>query len=186
MDSIQILVQEHDNILRMLDVIHHASLDILGGAVVNISDFKKIIDFIRKYADKIHHGKEEEFLFKVILDELGDLGETLIRHGMLVEHDIGRLYVSDLDTALDEYAINPTEDVKLSILVAAGSYEQLLRRHIQKENDVIFPFGEKKISQNSAQWIEAQTMDFEENSENVLEHKRQLEALVALENKYNS
>lgn len=186
MDSIQILVEEHDNILRMLDVIHSASLEVLGGTPVNVPDFKKMIDFIRKYADKIHHGKEEEFLFKVVLDELGDLGATLIQHGMLVEHDIGRLYVSNLDTALDEYAIRATKEAELSILVAAGSYEQLLRRHIQKENDVIFPFGEKKISQNSAQWVEAQTVDFEVNSKNVLERKRQLEALVTLENKYNS
>lgn len=80
-------------------------------ALVDVPDFKKMVDFIRKYADKIHHGKEEEFLFKVMMEELGAMGDNLIRHGMLVEHDIGRLYVSDLDGALDQYAENPKKQI---------------------------------------------------------------------------
>lgn len=184
MNSIKTLVNEHDNILRMLDVVHSASLKILDGSPVDVSDFRKIVDFIRKYADKTHHGKEEEYLFKVMVDELGAMGENLIRHGMLVEHDIARLYVSDLEAGLDAYEAAPTDEARLSILVAAGSYEQLLRRHIQKENDVVFPFSEKSLSEQSSAWVENETANFENTKPNIERRESQLSNLHALEEKY--
>lgn len=184
MKSVQTLVGEHDNILRMLDVIHYACLEILGGAPVEVSDFKMMVDFIRKYADKTHHGKEEDYLFQAMVNELGTMGENLIRHGMLVEHDIARLYVSDLDTALDCCMDEQTQEARLAVVVAAGSYEQLLRRHIQKENDAVFPFGEKNLSEQSAQWVEQQIQAFDSDKDNAAQRDRQLNALDALERKY--
>lgn len=184
MDSIKVLVNEHDNILRMLDIIHRISLEVLDGSSINIDDFRKMADFIRKYADKIHHGKEEKFLFKAMTDELGNMGENLIRHGMLVEHDIARLYVSDLDASLDAYEVEPTAEARLSILVAAGSYEQLLRRHIQKENDVVFPFGENNLSAQSSGWVETEVTQFENEAANTERREHHLSVLNELEKKY--
>lgn len=184
MDSVKTLIKEHDNILRMLDVIHKASLEMLSGRYVEADDLKKIVDFIRKYADKTHHGKEEEYLFKAMAADLGGPAEKLVRNGMLVEHDIGRLYVSDLDTALDAYKENPVDDNKLAILVAAGSYEQLLRRHIVKENEVVFSFGEKNLSPKAVQWVEEQSKVFEEDPANVAVREYQLGILQELEMKF--
>lgn len=184
MDSVKLLIKEHDNILRMLDVIHKASLNILQDEKIDIDDFKKMIDFIRKYADKTHHGKEEDYLFKVMVEDLGGPAEKLIRNGMLVEHDIGRLYVSDLDAALDAHKDDPSDENRLAILVAAGSYEQLLRRHIQKENDAVFSFGERNLPPKSAQWVEEQTQAFEEDSANIAVREYQLQTLQELEKKY--
>lgn len=181
MERLNRLVREHDEILRMLDIMRRASLNILSDpAAVDVPAFRKMVDFIRKYADKIHHGKEEEFLFKAMLDELGEMGENLVRHGMLVEHDLGRLYVSDLETALDSYEAAPSNEARLSILVAAGSYEQLLRRHIQKENEVIFPFAEKRLSRESACRVEELMLAFEDDAVNAAERERQLSVLAEM------
>lgn len=184
MNAIKTLVDEHDNILRLLDVVHIASMEALCGAPVVTDDFREIIDFIRKYADRTHHGKEEDYLFKAMVDELGTVAENLIRYGMLVEHDIGRLYVSDLDEALTRYDGNPDGEAKLAIIVAAGSYEQLLRRHIQKENDVVFSFGEKNLAKNPLTWVTEQIRAFEEDPQNIAERERQLSVLDKLEKKY--
>ena len=185
MNCVETLVQEHDNILKMLDVVHAASLRVLAGAPVEVDDFKKMVDFIRLYADKTHHGKEEDYLFKAMVSELGAMGDNLIRHGMLVEHDLGRLYVSELDTALDAYRGNPTDEARLAILVAAGSYEQLLRRHIHKENEVIFPFGEKNLPAEQLAWVERQMCDFEDTPENAAQREHQLSVLAELAGKYS-
>lgn len=184
MRSTELLISEHDNILRMLDVIHRASLRILGGAAVDIDDFKKIVAFIRGYADKTHHNKEEEFLFLKMVEDLGDMGDNLVRRGMLVEHDIARLYVSDLDEALDAYAAEPTDESKLAILVAAGSYEKLLCRHIDKENAVVFNFGDKNLPAASRAWVEEQVAAFEADADNAAKRDEQLAVLAALEQKY--
>lgn len=184
MNSIKILMVEHDNILRMLEVIHHASLKILDGLPIDVSDFRKMVEFIRNYADKTHHGKEEEYLFKVMVSELGAMGDNLVRHGMMVEHDIARLYVSDLEAGLDAYEADGLNEARLAILVAAGSYEQLLRRHIQKENDVVFPFSEKSLSEQSMLWVENEVHSFENKEINFKERSHQLSVLDELEKKY--
>jgi Uncharacterized conserved protein len=184
MNSIEVLIKEHDNILKMLDVIHKASLDILGGAEVNVEDFKHIVDFIRRYADKIHHGKEEDYLFRVMTKELGNIGENLVHHGMLVEHNLARLYVSQLDAALDEYKGREDIQNKLAILVAAGSYEELLRRHIEKENEVAYPFGKRQLSKEAIEWVERETKSFEDAPDNIAEREYQLQILEKLQNRY--
>lgn len=183
-NPIDILVTEHDNILRMLDVVHRAALKILQGAPVNTADFRKIVAFIRQYADFTHHGKEEAFLFSAMTDELGDMGDNLIRHGMLVEHDLARLYVSDLEAGLNACDTQPGEEARLAVLIAAGSYEQLLRRHIQKENDVIFPYGANNISSAAFHRVQTQVEDFETEPENFKVRERQLSVLRKLETKY--
>lgn len=50
-------------------------------------------------ANPAHRGvrKEEKFLFDHMVKELGKIGKNLITHGMMVEHDSGRLYMSDLE-----------------------------------------------------------------------------------------
>jgi len=184
MESVKILMKEHDHILRMLDVVHKACLMVLGGEAVPDEDFKLMIDFIRKYADQTHHGKEEEYFFRAMLDELGPVAEKLIRNGMLVEHDLGRLYVSDLEQALTSYQKQPENNNKLAILVAAGSYEQLLRRHIQKENEVVFTFGKKQLPSKSAAWVEDGFKSFEADAGNSQEREHQLMILDQLECKY--
>ena len=186
MDSIKILVNEHDNILRMLDVVHHALLKILNDSYIDTNDFKNIVNFIRIYADKIHHGKEEDYIFKAMVDNLGQIGENLVNHGMMVEHNIARLYVADIETAINAYEDTPNDEAKLALIIATGSYEQLLRRHIQKENEVVFPFCERSLSPESISWVEDEVANFENNETNTIERSHQLAILDQLEKKYIS
>lgn len=184
MDGIGILEREHDNILRMVEVIHKASLKALREKTVDVQDFKKIVNFIRKYADKTHHDKEEKYLFKAMTDSLDTMGENLVRHGMLVEHDLARLYVSELDAALDARLTRATDENLLQILVAVGSYSELLKRHIDKENNVVFPFGEKNLPTGLARQVDAEMHAFEQDSKRAATRNEQLQALKLLEKKY--
>lgn len=182
--SIEHLVYEHENIKRMLDVVRAASLRVLAGEAVPAKDFHAMIAFIRNYADKTHHGKEEEFLFKAMLAELGMPGQNLIRSGMLVEHDLGRLYVSDLENAVNAYAAEPTEASRLDILVAAGSYVNLLRRHIDKENAAVFPFGDRQLSAEALAAVDADSERFEADPANTAVREEQLQVLADMAAKY--
>ena len=58
MNSFEIMIDEHNRIKEMLEVIKAYCLRILRGEEVDYEDFFLIIDFIRNYADKHHHGKE--------------------------------------------------------------------------------------------------------------------------------
>lgn len=184
MKSTDTLVQEHDNILRMLKVIRQAQLKILAGGEPDTADFRKVISFIRLYADKTHHGKEEQFLFNKMVDELGEMGKNLINHGMLVEHDLARYYVMSLEQAIESYEASPNADARLNILIYSGAYCDLLNRHITKENTAVFTFGERALSDEAKAQVELDMAAFESDPVNIEVREAQLEALGLLEQKY--
>jgi hemerythrin-like domain-containing protein len=183
MNSVEIMVMEHEYILRMLKVVRKASFKVMKGEEINYEDFSKMIEFIRQYADAHHHGKEEKFLFKEMQLKLGKLGENLITHGMLVEHDLGRLYMSDLSDALLRVK-NGDEESKLDVISNAVGYTNLLKRHINKENDAVYSFGETKLPKEVIEEINLKTEKFEKEAEEKGTQNYFIEMLQDLEKKY--
>lgn len=119
-----------------------------------------MIDFIRNYADRHHHGKEENMLFNRMTLELGDAAEKLVKHGMLVEHDMGRLFIQDL-----EYYVKKVEEgddeARLDVIANAISYTHLLSRHIDKEDKVVYVFAQKNMQNATLDAINAECEAYE-------------------------
>lgn len=147
MQGIDVLTDEHKNIVRYYIFLKKICCDIMEGAKVDVELFRECVDFGKNYADKYHHGKEEEILFKIMIEQSGDVGQKLIRNGMLVEHDLARYYLDELESALNAYQRNSGTENKYNILVSAGSYANLLKRHVEKENKVVYTFAERELSE---------------------------------------
>ena len=186
MNSIELMVKEHDNILKLLDVIRNACCEIVNGAEVNVEDFEKMIQFARNYADKHHHGKEEIILFEKMSENLGEIAVKLINHGMLVEHDFGRLFISDFETALYKYRDDPQTIHKVAIIAGAAGYANHLTRHIDKENNAVFKFAEKNLSPDVLKSIDELVKIFEKNAEEQSIQEKYLKILDELVKKYSS
>lgn len=146
MQAIDVLVEEHKNIMKFNNFLKKICCDILEGGKVDTELFRECIAFGRNYADKYHHGKEEEILFKVMIEQSGDVAQKLIRHGMLVEHDLARYYLGELENSINAYETNSGTEYKYHIIVNAGSYAGLLKRHIEKEDTVVYTFAERELS----------------------------------------
>lgn len=183
MNSINLMIEEHKNILRMLKVVRNACQNILEGKDICYQDFDKMIDFIRNYADVHHHGKEEKFLFKEMVTNLGRIGNNLITHGMLVEHDFGRLYINDLIEALNRVKSGDTRS-KLDVIANAVGYTNLLARHIGKEDEVVYTYAAKQLPDNVIRHVNQQTEEFEQNAQNQGIQNHYKELLEELESKY--
>ena len=183
MDSIQLMMEEHQYILRMLTVVRKACFRVLQGEEVCYEDFDRMIDFIRNYADAHHHGKEEKLLFNEMVEHLGPLGNKLITHGMLVEHDFGRLYIQDLKAAMDRVR-EGDEESKLDIIANAIGYTHLLKRHIDKEDSVVYSFAKRQLSADILAQVNEKTEAFEKTAQEngTQEHYKSL--LADLEMKY--
>lgn len=183
MNSIQIMMEEHQNILRMLEVVRAACYGVMKGEEINYEDFDQMIDFIRKYADAHHHGKEEKLLFNRMVEHLGPLGNKIITHGMMVEHDSGRLFISELIEALNR--VKEGDDMsRLDVIANAISYTHLLKRHIEKEDAVVYTFAERQLSKDVMELVNEETEIFEKEA---LDQGTQLhyqEMLEKLETKY--
>ena len=93
MTLMETLYKEHDEIWAFTEQMTQKCIDLMEHNVFDADSFRADIAYIRTYADATHHKKEEDLLFRAMLDELGQVAENLIRHGMLVEHDQARLYV---------------------------------------------------------------------------------------------
>ena len=183
MNSIQLMIDEHKNIKRMLEVIRKASFRMMKGDEINYDDFHEMIDFVRTYADLHHHGKEEKFLFKEMIEHLGSIGNKLITHGMLVEHDFGRLFISELVAALDRVK-DGHEESKLDVIANAVGYANHLHRHIEKEDSLIFKYAEDNLAPEILNEVNHLTVKFEEEAGRNSVQTKYLSMLERLESKY--
>ena len=183
MNSIELLVNEHKDVLRMLVVIRRLCSRILNGDAADYEDFYRIIDFIRNYTDKHHHGKEEKMLFSRMTEELGPTAEKIIRHGMLVEHEFGRLYVKDLEEAVRRVLCGDL-DARLDVIANAISYTHLLARHIEKEDGVIYKYAQNNLSKDTMDKLEQEFDIFEKTASEAKTQEKYLAMLRELEAKY--
>ena len=112
--------------------------DLLGkGKDLDKAFFGRVIDFIKNYADRFHHSKEEDILFKEMCNDTVQLHCNPTTQ-MLYEHDTGRQYVKGLEEALGE------DDVPRVIENAMG-YALLLQDHIHKEDNILYPMAEQAL-----------------------------------------
>ncbi len=120
---------------------------------MNFDAFDKAIDSIRNYADKHHHNKEEDILFKKMADELGEAVAKGPIYGMFADHDLGRLFIKNLQEALNRVK-EGEEDSKVDIIGNAIAYTDLLYRHIDKEDNAVYKFGETRLSKEALKEVE--------------------------------
>ncbi|MFB3127626.1 MAG: hemerythrin domain-containing protein, partial [Candidatus Acidiferrales bacterium] len=95
-----ILRQEHDAILRMLDVTDAIVQQLERNQRVAPETLAGVLEFFRLFADRCHHGKEEELLFP-LLERKGMAHDGGPIGVMLHEHEQGRSLVRQLGEAAD-------------------------------------------------------------------------------------
>jgi hemerythrin-like domain-containing protein len=145
MKATQILRQEHKAILKMLDAAETVADSLENERTVPGATIAEILEFLRIFADRCHHGKEEELLFPALtakgLPERG--GPVGV---MLFEHEQGRALIRRMAEAFATYAETPAPS-GLIWASAAREYAALLRAHIQKEDNILFVMAERLLSE---------------------------------------
>jgi hemerythrin-like domain-containing protein len=153
-------MQEHSAILQMLDIIEAACRKLDAGTAVDSHDLRDMLGFIQLFADRCHHGKEEGHLFPAleaagIPREHGPIGV------MLHEHDLGRKYVRGMGESLQGLGSGDKKFAKLFV-ENARLYRNMLTQHIEKENSVLFPMADMRLSLQKQQELSAEFENFEE------------------------
>ena len=183
MKSIDIMVNEHDNIRRMLKVIRSLSYKIMTLEEFDIEDIGKIIDFVRVYADNHHHKKEEDTLFKTMNEKIERLRNAGSITGMYIEHDLGRLYMQNLEIAVKEYK-DGDDKARLDIIANAVGYANLLNRHTDKEDNAMYRFAEKMLDEDAKAFIEEEAGKVEKEARDSGLQRKYIDLLETLEAKY--
>jgi len=134
----KILSEEHKNILVVVEALVRECDALESGRGLDVAFFKKAIDFIRNYADKFHHAKEEDILFGELCKDTVELHCNPVQQ-MLYEHDLGRNFVRGMEEGLKE------KD-KGKVVKNARGYASLLQEHIYKEDNVLYPMADKALN----------------------------------------
>ncbi|NOX88025.1 MAG: hemerythrin [Calditrichaeota bacterium] len=177
-----ILVHEHDIILRMINVINNAMQRLNSGEKIETGDLRQMVDFIRNFADHCHHAKEEDVLFKR-MNEKGFPVQGGPIQVMLMEHDEGRRYVQNFEKAIDEYEKGNQDAVK-QIIENAGGYAMLLTEHIQKENNILYPMGNRIFDENDQKNLIEAFENVEKNIVGEGVHEKYERMVETMEQKY--
>jgi hemerythrin-like domain-containing protein len=142
MRSIEVLRREHQHILRALGVLDVLARSAERGDPVPSGPVAALVDFFAGFAAVRHHAKEEEGLFPA-LEARG-----FPRHGgplvvMLMEHDDGRALLRALDRSAAD--AGGTADARARFAAAARAYGDLVREHVQKEDEILLPLAERAL-----------------------------------------
>ena len=127
------LVDEHDNIKKLIAhipfLISEITKDIDNGIIL----LGRSIEFIRTYADRFHHAKEEEILFSYCED-----GAEIIEV-MYQDHKTAREHVAAIVEAIE---IRDTDVIATRLTM----YAELLAEHIRKEDEVLYPWIDRNLT----------------------------------------
>lgn len=155
----QDLRKEHDAILYVLKILDKMMLSENAENASLPKYYDEVLYFLKTFADKCHHGKEENYLFNTLVEkgvknEGGPIGV------MLREHDLGRNYIAQMRRSLDAGDLGAFNE-------NAARYRDLLRQHIEKENKVLFPMADNLLDEHGQ---DAMFEQFEQFEEEVIGH----------------
>jgi hemerythrin-like domain-containing protein len=153
MQSIDILMNEHRNIERVVDALERAAAHLARGGVVRPAFFTEAAGFFADYADGVHHAKEEGVLFGAIIDSGMPASEGPIPV-MLEEHGEARLFTRALRTAAKRLESGDAL-AAADVIYAARRYAALIRDHIAKEDEVLFPMAAQMMSPDAESAVAA-------------------------------
>lgn len=171
MHPTHVLTREHETILEAIDLLEEATHRLDAGVEVPPEVLSTLVEFLAAFADGLHHAKEEEMLFPA----LGKAG--LPPHGgpvavMLAEHERGRGLLGSMRSAAADGASDSFVDAGLA-------YAALLREHIHKENEVLFPMAERALPEAERAEL-ARAFDVFDGERRAEEHARCRELLSRL------
>jgi hemerythrin-like domain-containing protein len=142
----QVMVDEHKLILRMIALVEHNTTLLEAGKFRNWQFYLDAVDFIRNYADRFHHAKEEDVLFTELVKNGMPEKQSPIE-AMHMEHDQGRAHVQAMEEAARK-ALDGEPGQAATIAEHAKGYAALLRGHIEKENDILYPLAERILPED--------------------------------------
>jgi hemerythrin-like domain-containing protein len=172
------LMIEHRLIERMIEIIKRILSQIEKEEIVDPVFVDTTIDFIRTYADRTHHGKEEDILFRELSKR--DLSEEdqLLMNELIEEHILGRNTTKKLIEANNRYR-NGDKSALTEIVSNLRLLVNFYPKHIKKEDKVFFPSARGYFSEQEDQAMLNEFWEFDRK----MIHEKYISLIESFENK---
>ena len=136
------LMIEHRTIERAIEILAVEKQRLEAGGELDPVFIDKMVDFIRTYADRCHHGKEEDILFDSLENKSLSEDEAALMRELVEEHKFGREMTKKLVSAKDAVVAGDTSQLQ-AVLDAVGTLIEFYPEHIRKEDEHFFPDTER-------------------------------------------
>jgi hemerythrin-like domain-containing protein len=136
------LLREHQTIIFAIDIIENMVKRVEMAKPIDAGDIGEMIHFLKVFADRCHHAKEENYLFPAL--ERSGIKSIHAPVGIVLnQHHKGRELIRLMEKSVENQKIN-RED----FIYAATAYVALMKDHIHKENTILFPMINEMLSQS--------------------------------------
>jgi len=144
------LMIEHRLIERMIAVIELELTRIRRSGKTDPLLIDTAVDFIRVYADRTHHGKEEEIFFRDVAKKPISETDRRVLDELIEEHIFGRKITEELVDANNRYRNGDEKSLQI-IATRLQALVTFYPDHIQKEDKVFFPAATRHLSAEEQQ-----------------------------------
>jgi len=131
------LMVEHRLIEKMISLMGEELEKIKKTKKLNADFIDTASDFLRTYADKCHHGKEEDILFKELMNKKLSKEHKKILDDLIEDHKLARKTIGIMLEAKEEYLKGKKEALDL-IVGCLGELVKLYPQHIKTEDQHFF------------------------------------------------
>jgi hemerythrin-like domain-containing protein len=177
---VEVLEAEHRVIQKMVAGMAVLAERLDGGEDLDVPLLENIVEFLRTFADRCHHGKEETLLFPALI-RCGVPSHGCPIGGLTMEHQQGRVMVGELDDAIRSYAAGgppARENLVKSLRALVAFYPS----HIWKEDYLLFPLAGRRLALEDQQALAGKFEEVEhELGHEVHERFEKLAAKLELE-----
>ena len=155
------LMMEHRLIERMITIIQNRLAIAEKTQEIDPLFIDQAVDFIRIYADRTHHGKEEDILFRDLNNKnLSDV-DLRVMNELIEEHVFARSTTKALVAANTRYRngdVSALGDIATCLQTLVNFYPI----HIEKEDKVFFPASRAYFSEAEDQAMLKEFLDFDQ------------------------
>jgi hemerythrin-like domain-containing protein len=154
------LMVEHRLIERMLSLIKHDLAQIESTRKIDSVLIDTVVDFIHMYADRTHHGKEEEILFRDLSKRPLSSEDQRVMKELIEEHAFCRQTNKELAEANMRYR-NGDASALADIASKLHTFAEFYPKHIDKEDKVFFPASRTYFSDEEDKAMLAEFWEFD-------------------------
>jgi hemerythrin-like domain-containing protein len=154
------LMIEHRLIERMIEVMKRRLQQWEREGKADTSFIETAVDFIRTYADRCHHGKEEDILFRDLRKKPVSDDHKRIMEGLVADHRKGRALTGRLVEANEAYRKGDAKAV-FAIFDCVKSLVEFYPKHIEKEDRHFFIPTMKYFSREEKDAMLREEYDFD-------------------------
>ena len=140
----EILEDEHRLIIRVVNALNVFAQNLEDGWEIEDEIFSELIEFMRVFAEKWHHAKEEDVLFPLLVARgVPETGCPLAH--LIDEHQKSNSFVNELVKSMEALKKGDAE-ARYAVIKGLRNLSSYYTNHIWCEDNLLFPMANRFLT----------------------------------------